>query len=212
MEQKKIFEGKIITLGDSMVGKTCLILRFLENIFSSNYLSTIGFDLKKKLVKLDNGEKIKLVIYDTAGQERFKSLSRSYIKKADGILVVYDITNKQSFINVENWIKCAREEITKKIPIFIVGNKSDLEHLRVINKEDGENIAAQYDLKFYETSCQNGNNVEKCFKDLTKELYEILKLNEAKLNNEGNGENSNKNKDQNLVLNEKKSKNKKKCC
>ena len=211
MEQKKIFEGKLITLGDSMVGKTSLILRFLENLFTPNYLSTIGFDLKKKMVKLDNGEKIKLVIYDTAGQERFKSLSRNYIKKADGILVVYDITNKQSFINVENWIKCAREEITKKIPMFLVGNKSDMDDLRVINQEDGENLSEQFGLKFYETSCKNGNNVEKCFKDLAKELYEVLKLNEEKLNREGNV-GSNKNSDKKVTLDEKKIAKKKKCC
>jgi small GTP-binding protein len=211
MEQKKIFEGKLITLGDSMVGKTSLILRFLENLFTPNYLSTIGFDLKKKMVKLDNGEKIKLVIYDTAGQERFKSLSRNYIKKADGILIVYDITNKQSFINVENWIKCAREEITKKIPMFLVGNKSDMDDLRVINQEDGENLSEQFGLKFYETSCKNGNNVENCFKDLAKELYEVLKLNEEKLNREGNV-GSNKNSDKKVTLDEKKLAKKKKCC
>ena len=125
IEQKKIYRAKIITLGDSMVGKTCLALRFLENLFRSDYLSTIGFDLKKKIVKLDSGEKIQLIIHDTAGQERFKSLSRSYIIKADGILVVYDITDKQSFMNVENWIKSAKEELTKSVPIYLIGNKSD---------------------------------------------------------------------------------------
>ena len=207
MEQKKIFEGKLITLGDSMVGKTSLILRFLENLFTPNYLSTIGFDLKKKMVKLDNGEKIKLVIYDTAGQERFKSLSRNYIKKADGILVVYDITNKQSFINVENWIKCAKEEITKEIPIYLVGNKSDLEEERMIKTEDGDNIAIQYGLKFYETSCQNGNNVEKCFTDLAKEVINFLKKEEVKEN-----KNNNKEREKNLKLNTKKEEKKKKCC
>ena len=108
MEKGKTYEAKIITLGDSQVGKTSLILRYLEDRFLTTYLSTIGFDLKHKIIKLDNGDKIKLIIHDTAGQERFKSLSRNYIKKANGILVVFDVTNKQSFLNIENWIKCAK--------------------------------------------------------------------------------------------------------
>ena len=207
MEKSKIYEAKIITLGDSMVGKTSLILRYLENTFSSNYLSTIGFDIKKKFIKFENGDKIKLIIHDTAGQERFKSLSANYIKKTNGILIIYDITNKQSFINVENWIKCAKEEITKEIPIYLVGNKSDLEEERMIKTEDGDNIAIQYGLKFYETSCQNGNNVEKCFTDLAKDVINFLKKEEVKEN-----KNNNKEQEKNLKLNTKKEEKKKKCC
>ena len=204
IEQKKIYEAKIITLGDSMVGKTCLMFRFVENVFTANYLSTIGFDLKKKIVKLDSGEKIKLIFHDTAGQERFKSLSRSYITKADGILVVYDITNKQSFMNVENWIKSAKEELTKSVPIYLIGNKSDLEEDRVIDKEAGINMSEQLGLKFYETSCKNGNNVEKCFKDMAKELNDNFKK------RDGDGSKNNK-KGKNVKL-EKKDSHKKKCC
>ena len=206
MEKVKTYEAKIITLGDSQVGKTSLILRFLEDRFLTTYLSTIGFDLKHKIIKLDNGDKIKLIIHDTAGQERFKSLSRNYIKKANGILVVFDVTNKQSFVNIENWIKCAKEEITKKIPIFLVGNKCDLVERRVIQKEDGENMAEQFGVKFYETSCENGSNVEKCFTDLALEITKGLKEKES------SGEMNNNEKDNNLKISSKKSGKKKKCC
>ena len=208
MEKVKTYEAKIITLGDSQVGKTSLILRFLEDRFLTTYLSTIGFDLKHKIIKLDNGDKIKLIIHDTAGQERFKSLSRNYIKKANGILVVFDVTNKQSFVNIENWIKCAKEEITKKIPIFLVGNKCDLENKRVIQTEDGENMAEQFDVKFYETSCENGKNVEKCFTDLALEIAKELKEKE----NNADGNNNNKDTDKNLKISSKKNNKKKKCC
>ena len=205
MEKGKTYEAKIITLGDSQVGKTSLILRYLEDRFLTTYLSTIGFDLKHKIIKLDNGDKIKLIIHDTAGQERFKSLSRNYIKKANGILVVFDVTNKQSFLNIENWIKCAKEEITKKIPIFLVGNKSDLVDKREIQTEDGENMAEEFGVKFYETSCENGHNVEKCFTDLALEITRNLKEKE-------NSSEAQNEKDKNLKISSKKGGKTKKCC
>jgi Ras-related protein Rab-8A len=199
--ENKTYEAKVITLGDSMVGKTCLILRFLEDTFFSTYLSTIGFDLKQKVVKLDTGEKMKLIIHDTAGQERFKSLSVNYIKKANGILIVYDITNKQSFVNIENWVKCAKEEMTKEIPIYLIGNKCDLEESRVIQREDGENLATQFGTKFYETSCKTGEGVEKCFTDLAVDMFNLIKK---------KGHSGNSDDDKNVIINN--SKKKKKCC
>lgn len=205
MDQKKTYEAKIITLGDSMVGKSCLILRYLDNTFSKSYLSTIGFDIKKKIIKVGNGERLKLVIHDTAGQERFKSLSANYIKKANGVLIIYDITNKQSFINVENWVKCVKDEITKKIPIYLIGNKSDLENQRVINSEDGENMAEQFGLKFYETSCMNGTNVEKCFNELGNDIYKNISKEEHK-------ESKVKNMERNISIQIDESSKKKKCC
>ena len=209
MEEKKIYEGKLITLGDSFVGKTCLIYRFFEEAFMNNYLSTIGCDLKKKLVNLDDGRVIKLVIYDTAGQERFKSLSLNYIKKADGIFIIYDITNKQSFLNVENWIKTAKEDIKKNVPIYLIANKIDLEDERVISKENGLNLSAEYNLKFYETSCKSGANVEKCFKDMASELYDIIDEKIKKYNNKKNKDNKDDNETIQLELESEK---KKKCC
>ena len=206
MKEKKIYEGKIITLGDSQVGKTCLIYRFADNTFIDSYLSTIGIDSKSKVVKLDKDRKIKLIVYDTAGQERFKSLSANYIKKADGILIVYDVTNKQSFINVENWIKSAKEDMNKNIPIYLIGNKSDLEEERQISEENGRNISEQYNLKFYETSCRTGKNIEKCFQDMGNELYNTIE--EKKNKKEGQ---DNKDDYESLQIEIREGK-KKKCC
>ena len=206
MKGKKIYEGKIITLGDSQVGKTCLIYRFADNTFIDSYLSTIGIDSKSKVVELDKDRKIKLIVYDTAGQERFKSLSANYIKKADGILIVYDVTNKQSFINVENWIKSAKEDMNKNIPIYLIGNKSDLEEERQISEENGRNISEQYNLKFYETSCRTGKNIEKCFQDMGNELYNIIE--EKKNKKEGQ---DNKDDYESLQIEIREGK-KKKCC
>ena len=209
MEVKKVYEGKIITLGDSLVGKTCIIYRFVDQTFIDTYLSTIGLDIKTKIVKLDNNRKIKLSIHDTAGQERFKSLSVNYIKKADGILIVYDITNKLSFKNVENWIKTAKEEINKKnIPIYLIGNKSDLEDEREITTKHGENLAERYKIKFYETSCKTGKNIEKCFQDIANEMYNII---EEKMNKNKKEGKDNKSDLESFQIEIKEGK-KKKCC
>ena len=198
MDKKSEYEARLITLGDSLVGKSCLIIRYIEDKYFTNYLSTIGFDLKYKLVSLNNGEKLKLTIHDTAGEERFRALSKNYIKKADGILVVYDITNKNSFLNVENWIKCAKDELSLDIPILLIGNKSDLEDERKISYKEGEDLAKKYGINFFETSCFNGKNVELCFNNISEKMYEYLK----------NKEKKNKKKKKILVF----QKNKKKCC
>lgn len=165
-------DAKIITLGDSKVGKSSLIIKFIDNKFSSNYLSTVGFDLKHKSIKLQNGEDIKLVIHDTAGEERFKSLSTNYIKKANGVLLVYDITLKESFINITNWMNDIVEEAGNKVPIVLVGNKSDLKKERIVSKEEGKKMAKQYNLQFFETSAKDGTNVEKCFLEIAQQIIE----------------------------------------
>ena len=139
-------EAKIITLGDSKVGKSSLIVKFIENKFTNDYTSTIGFDLKYKSLQLENNEVIKIIIHDTAGQERFKSLSTNYIKKANGVLLVYSITDKDSFNNISNWMNDIIDEAGDKIPIVLIGNKCDLEDNRKISKEEGENAAKQYTL------------------------------------------------------------------
>ena len=197
---KKQLEAKIITLGDSRVGKTSLIVQFIDNKFTANYLSTIGFDLKTKIIKLSNGLDIKLTIHDTAGQERFKSLSTNYIKKANGILLVYDVSEIKSFNNISNWMEEIENEVGNKIPIILVGNKSDLEDKRVVAKEEGQAVAKQYNIKFYETSSKTGDNVEKCIMELTEEIFNKLKDRRNSLN-----------KIKNLDRNKKKNK-KKECC
>lgn len=171
---KKI-EIHIVTLGDSQVGKTSLILRYTDNFFAEEYLTTVGIDLKFKKMQSPNGEELRVKISDTAGQERFKSIATNYLKKANGILLVYDITNKDSFKNIDTWANEITSEQSKHKPIILLGNKSDMNEKRVISKEKGEEFAKNCcgGIKFYETSCKTGENVEKAIDDLVFQIYNL---------------------------------------
>ena len=163
---------KIITLGDSHVGKSSLIIKYIDNKFSNVYMSTIGFDLKHKQIILRDGTEAKIMIYDTAGQERFKSLAANYIKKANGILLVYDIAEHSTFENIGMWMESITEEKGDKLPIVLVGNKADLTDERQVSNEEGKNLAENKGFHFYETSCKNGTTVTGCFLDLAELVYE----------------------------------------
>ena len=168
-----MFEVRLVTLGDSKVGKTSLILRYVDDEFNLNYLSTMGFDLKIKKIKLSNNKEVKVKIFDTAGQERFKSIASNYLKKAEGIILVYDITDRISFENIDNWVDDINKEGKNSKPIILIGNKSDKEDERAIKKDEGEKLAKNCcgGIKFYETSCQTGENVEKAINDLVNDVY-----------------------------------------
>ena len=203
-EKKKMFEAHLVTLGDTKVGKTSLILRYIDNFFNMNYLSTIGIDSKIKKITLSNGEEIKVKISDTAGQERFKSIASNYMKKANGILLVYDITDKLTFDNINKWAEEINKDEEKTKPILLIGNKSDKSDERVVTKEEGEEFAKKCcgGIKFYETSCKTGENVEEAINDLVNQIY-----NKDSGNNLNDG--SNIKIDKNKKVNEKE---KKKCC
>ena len=179
-DKYKIDEVKIITLGDGQVGKSSLIIQFIENKFSFTYLSTIGLDFKQKTVTLPNNKEVKIRIFDTAGQERFKSIAVNYIKKADGVLLVYDITSQESFNSVGKWINDIKEAMGDKVCMILVGNKIDLPK-RVITKEMGEEKAKDFNIHFFETSCKTGENVEKAFFDLAEQI--LIKTNGKEENN-----------------------------
>ena len=164
----KIDEKKIITLGETSVGKSSLIGYFIDQKFSYNYLPTLGFDFKVKKLELPNGKNIKLKIFDTAGQERFKSMSLSHLKQIDGVLLIYDITNKESFDSVNKWMNDIRQHREKKLPIVLCGNKCDLENKRIITKEMGKEKAEENDISFLETSCKDGINIDEAFLELVK--------------------------------------------
>ena len=168
-----MFEVRLVTLGDSKVGKTSLILRYVDDEFNLNYLSTMGFDLKIKKIKLSNNKEVKVKIFDTAGQERFKSIASNYLKKAEGIILVYDITDRISFENIDNWVDDINKEGENSKAIILIGNKSDKEDERAIQKEEGEKLAKNCcgGIKFYETSCQTGEKVEKAINDLVNDVY-----------------------------------------
>ena len=169
-KKEKLPEYKIITLGDSTVGKSSLILKFIDNTFSYDYLATMGIDYKHKIIELKNGKQVNLRIFDTAGQERFKSISLNFIKNANGILLLYDITKKQTFNSINKWIQSIKEDANEKVSIVLVGNKCDLEEKREVETKQGEDKAKLYEIPFLETSCKDGTNINEVFEILTEEI------------------------------------------
>ena len=161
---------KIMIIGETRVGKTSLISKYCKNEFSGGqYLSTIGIDFQIKNLKI-NSKKIRLQIWDTAGEERFRNIAKNYFQSSDGFLVVYDIANNESFETLDYWIeeiKANSQELSKMI---LVGNKCDKEKERKIQKEDGKAYAKKKQIKFYEVSAKDGTNVNEVFEILVKDI------------------------------------------
>ena len=169
----KIEDIKVITLGNSSVGKTSFLMKYIDNSFTLTYTTTLGVDFKQKKIKLKNGKDVRLRIFDTAGQERFKAVSVSFIKKADGVILIYDISDIESFEAVENWIKSIREIGKEKLPIILVGNKCDLsDDKRMISLKEGQDKADEFNIPFYETSCKEGINIKEVFEKLIDDIIE----------------------------------------
>jgi small GTP-binding protein len=161
---------RILMVGEAGTGKTCLLLRFADDIFEPDFLSTIGVDFKCKEIVLD-GEKITLQIWDSAGQERFRNITNSYYRKADGIIVVYDVTSTDSFANVTSWIAEAHRR-APCVPVILVGNKCDLADKRQVSTEAGEKLGQSQRIIFLETSAKVNINVYSAFEELARELIE----------------------------------------
>ena len=159
---------KTLVIGDSRVGKTSLLLKYVDKSFPEEHISTIGVEYKEKLLSKD-GFNIRLQIWDTAGEERFRSITKSIYKNTHGVLFVYDITQKETFTNVKHWIKDT-ENIDKEIKGIIVGNKIDLPD-RVISKTDLDEIGEKYNMPVIEASAKEGTNVNECFNLLINELF-----------------------------------------
>ena len=172
-EKEKIDKINIITLGNSSVGKTSLIQRYVDEIFEDTF-ATIGFNTKFKNKILSNGEKLKVFFYDTSGQEKYNSLSFNYIKNCHGILLMYDISNKKSFIKIKDWLNNIFEHKDKDFPILLLGNKCDLEEKREVTKEEGDQLAKELKLNFYETSNKDNINIEKAITELIEMIYKRL--------------------------------------
>ena len=175
---KTLLTLKLLIIGDSRVGKTSLLLNYVEKIFPEAHISTLGVEYKEKEIIKDNYI-IRLQIWDTAGEERFRSITKSIYRNANGILFVCDITNRESFKNIKNWIKDA-DNVDKDIKGIIIGNKIDLDNERVVSVEDLEEIGKKYNMPFIETSAKTGMNVNKCFEVLIDELFKNKNADEIK--------------------------------
>lgn len=159
---------KLLIIGDSGVGKTCILLQFADNKFDDIHISTIGLDFKVKNLEID-GKNVKLQLWDTAGQERYRSIASCYYREAAGIILAYDITARDTFASLTKWIEDIRKN-SQDVPIMLVGNKSDLESKRKVSYAEGQEISNKYELLFMETSAKDNSNIEKAFVTLTRLL------------------------------------------
>ena len=168
-DQDYEFIFKVLLLGNSNVGKSSLFLRFVDDIWNDTFVPTIGVDFKIKTFEIDS-KKIKMQIWDTAGQERFKNIIASYYRGAHGILLLYDVTDKDSFKNLSNWLIEIEKNASKNVLKVLIGNKSDLEDKRLVSYNQGKEFADTYGLKFIETSAKKNLNVNEAFETLGREL------------------------------------------
>jgi Ras-related protein Rab-1A len=160
---------KLLLIGDPGVGKSSILSSFVDNTFTDTHISTIGVDFKITNIELEN-KIIKLQIWDTAGQERFRTITTSYYRGAHGIIVVYDITNRESFNNIKFWLEEVLKYGTEKTNVLIIGNKSDLPNKRVVSLEEAKNFADKYSYDLIETSAKTNLNIYKMFFNMTNQI------------------------------------------
>ena len=164
---------KVIIIGDSGVGKSCILLRFADASYTDSYISSIGVDFKIKTIEID-GKIVKLQIWDTAGQERFRTITSSYYRGAHGIIITYDITDKQSFLNVRRWLEEVHRHAFDNVNKLIVGNKCDLVTRRVVSIEEGNDMCRELNIPFVETSAKNSIGVTEAFETMAREIKKRL--------------------------------------
>ncbi len=171
---------KIIILGSSEVGKTCILNRYFHNEFKENLLSTIGIDFNTKFFKFEN-HKIKANYIDTAGQEKFRAISINYLKGTDGVILVFDLTNKETFDLLETWIKEFENTNKSDVSKVLIGNKSDLEEQRQVTTEDAVNFAKTLNCKYYEASAKTGKNVNEALDEIARTAFTNITNNEERV-------------------------------
>ena len=195
-EEKAEKTLKIIILGSSEVGKTCILNRYFNNEFKENLLSTIGIDFQTKFFKFDD-HKIKCNYIDTAGQEKFKAISVNYLKAADGVILVFDITKRDTFELLESWLKEIKETNKADISKILIGNKADLEYERMVSTDDGEKLAETINCKYFEASAKTGKNVVEALDEIARVTF---------------NESNNSERVESVVLSREEKKKEKKCC
>ena len=176
------YSVKFIIVGDSSVGKSNILLRFSRNEFDSGHQATLGIEFANKHVIHNNVDYL-VQIWDTAGQENFRSVTRAYYKASAVAMVVYDITKEESFSHIQSWMKDCKELAPSTVLIALIGNKSDLEEQRVITKERGENLARENNMMFFETSALNGNGIENAFKKCIEKVDKKIRNGDYNLSN-----------------------------
>ena len=171
---------KVLLIGNSSVGKSSLLLRFVDNQWNDLFVPTIGVDFKIRTMEIDN-KNVKLQIWDTAGQERFKNITASYYRGAHGIFVVYDISDTESFKNINNWLIEIEKNANKNVYKILVGNKCDLDDKRTVSYQQGKELAETYGMQFIETSAKSNTNVDEAFHLLGREVMK-MSLNDKEKN------------------------------
>ncbi|KAG6576443.1 GTP-binding protein YPTC1, variant [Phytophthora cinnamomi] len=166
---------KLVLIGDSGVGKSCLLLRFADDAFTESYITTIGVDFRFRTVKIDN-KTVKLQIWDTAGQERFRTITSAYYRGADGIIMVYDVTSQESFDHVNDWLNEVNRYASEGTCKLLVGNKSDISDNKAVSYETAKAFADSLSIPFLETSAKNAQNVEEAFLTMASELITIREM------------------------------------
>ena len=196
MSNEPKYTFKILTLGESGVGKTCILRRFVENKFLKNHLATIGIDFRAKTIQI-NGYEVKLKIWDTAGEERFRNITNQYYKGADGIILVFDLTNFDTMNKIRDWYNQIKNNTSSNdIGLVLVANKSDLK--REVSNEECLNLSKELNIQLYETSALTGEGVNEIFEYITQEIISKKNyLDDTQANGVtlGIGDNKNKNKD-----------------
>lgn len=172
---------RYIIIGDAGVGKSCLLIQYTDNQFRHKHEATIGVEFGAKMINIGD-KKVKIQIWDTAGQESFQAITRSYYKGAVGALVVYDITRRESFMHITNWLKEIKEHGSKDVVIILVGNKCDLKDSRAVEKEEGEELAKQHGLEFLETSAKTSENVNEAFLNGAEKILKNIDKNGGESN------------------------------
>mmetsp|Transcript_11315 Transcript_11315/g.15785 ORF Transcript_11315/g.15785 Transcript_11315/m.15785 type:complete len:206 (+) Transcript_11315:78-695(+) len=177
---------KLLLIGDSGVGKSCLLLCFSDQSFTTSFITTIGIDFKIKTIELE-GKRIKLQIWDTAGQERFRTITTAYYRGAMGILLVYDVTDENSFQNIRNWVRNIEQHAADNVDKILIGNKSDMKDQKVVDTARGEELARHYQIRFFETSAKNNENVKEAFYAISRDIKKRLMDTNAQKDTGGGG-------------------------